>query len=72
MSSALREVRAVGSQGGSSLAGANLEEGRSDSRGVIPCAIGVLTDEEVFQPVFEEQITVFQVEKARRGYEQRA
>lgn len=34
VSSAFREVRAVGSQGGSSLAGANLEEGRPDSRSV--------------------------------------
>lgn len=32
----------------------------------------VLTDREMFQPVFEEQIMIFQVEKARRGYEHRA
>lgn len=34
-SSALREVRAVGSQGGSSLAGANLEAGRPDRRSAL-------------------------------------
>lgn len=34
--------------------------------------VEVFADEETLQPAFEEQIVVFQVKKARRGYEQQA